>query len=77
MMVKVRVMLKKPSGWKWMNGKRGTWWYRETSTGVRTGCPECGMCSHRGYPRAIRHTDKCPRNPKNTEEKSVGQGEQK
>lgn len=51
--------LPKPSGYTWLHGKRGTWWYKETPYGVRTGCPCCGRTGL-GY-RTMRHADDCPR----------------
>ena len=56
------IHLPKPSGWKWYNGERGTWWYKETRYGVRTGCPCCGLRAL-GYPVEIRHGEGCPRHP--------------
>jgi len=51
------IHLPKPSSYKWLHGKRGTWWYKVTKYGVRTGCPCCGHIS-------LRHADNCPRCPR-------------
>jgi hypothetical protein len=51
--------LPKPGRFRWLNGERRTWWYKETIHGVVTGCPCCGR-EGAGYGR-MNHAKGCPR----------------